>query len=82
MTRILPDIRDVEVSQQTTGRDERVYSLKERMPYRGRAGRYQLEVTRSEGETRYSRFADREAVKRYQGRVPPGSIYVAEGNGE
>ncbi len=161
--RILPDIREVEVSQQTTGRDERVfYSLKERMPCRGRAGRYQLpvpawmlsegtrritailallqrnpppsllcieeiengldpwtviavleqlqsaadrgvqvivtthspwlldsvrvqdilEVTRSEGETKYSRFADREAVKRYQGRVPPGSIYVAEGNRE
>ena len=161
--RILPDIRGVEVSQPTTGRDERVfYSLKERMPYRGRTGRYQLpvpawmlsegtrritailallqrdpppsllcieeiengldpwtviavleqlqsaadrgvqvivtthspwlldsvrvqdilEVTRSEGETRYSRFADREAVKRYQGRVPPGSIYVTEGNRE
>lgn len=161
--RILPDIRGVDVSQPTTGRDERVfYSLKERMPYRGRTGRYQLpvpawmlsegtrritailallqrhpspsllcieeiengldpwtviavleqlqsaadrgvqvivtthspwlldsvrvqdilEVTRSEGETRYSRFADREAVKRYQGRVPPGSIYVTEGNRE
>ncbi|MYD14538.1 MAG: AAA family ATPase [Gemmatimonadetes bacterium] len=161
--RILPDIRGVEVSQPTMGRDERVfYSLKERMPYRGRTGRYQLavpawmlsegtrritailallqrdpppsllcieeiengldpwtviavleqlqsaaergvqvivtthspwlldsvrvqdilEVTRSEGETRYARFADREAVKRYQGRVPPGSIYVMEGNRE
>ena len=161
--RILPDIRGVDVSQPTAGRDERVfYSLKERMPYRGRTGRYQLpvpawmlsegtrritailallqrnpppsllcieeiengldpwtviavleqlrsaadrgvqvivtthspwlldsvrvqdilEVTRSEGETRYSRFADREEIKRYQGRVPPGSIYVAEGNRE
>ena len=163
LRRILPDIRDVEVSKPTSGRDERVfYSLWERMPYRGRTGRYQLpvpawmlsegtrritailallqrdpppsllcieeiengldpwtviavleqlrsaadrgvqvivtthspwlldsvqihdilEVTRSEGETRYSRFADRKAVKRYQGRVPPGSIYVTEGNGE
>lgn len=159
--RILPDIRDVQVSKPTTGRDERVfYSLMERMPYRGRTGRWQLpvpawmlsegtrritailallqrdpppsllcieeiengldpwtviavlkqlqsasdrgvqvvltthspwlldsvrvqdilEVTRSEGETQYARFADREAVKRYQDRVPPGSIYVAEGN--
>lgn len=38
-----------------------------------------LHVQREEGETIYSRFADRGEVSRYQGRVPPGAIYVTEG---
>jgi len=38
-----------------------------------------IHVERQEGETVYTRFADRDAVKAYQGRVPPGAIYVTEG---
>lgn len=38
-----------------------------------------LQVERVAGETVYTRFADREKVKDYMGRVPPGSIYVTEG---
>jgi len=42
---ILPGIRDVEVSRAELGRDTRVhYSLLERMPYRGRAGRYEFPI--------------------------------------
>jgi predicted ATPase len=42
---ILPGIRDVEVLKTELGRDTRVnYSLLERMPYRGRAGRYQFAI--------------------------------------
>jgi predicted ATPase len=159
---IMPDIQGVEVSQPTSGRDERVfYSLKEKMPYRGRTGRFLIPipawmlsegtrrvtailallqhdprpsllcveeiengldpwtvievlkhlqsaasrgvqivvtthspwlldhvpassillVTRTEGETVYQRFADREDVKRVIGRLPPGMVYVSEGGG-
>ena len=38
-----------------------------------------IHVQREEGETVYTQFADREEVKIYQGRVPPGAIYVTEG---
>ena len=42
---VLPGIRDVEVSRAELGRDTRVnYSLLERMPYRGRAGRRQFPI--------------------------------------
>lgn len=42
---VLPGIRDVEVSRAAAGRDTRVhYSLRERMPYRGRAGRSQFPI--------------------------------------
>jgi predicted ATPase len=37
-----------------------------------------LYVRRENGETRYERFADRKDVKAYQGKVPPGAIYVHE----
>ncbi|MGA2704858.1 MAG: AAA family ATPase [Isosphaeraceae bacterium] len=38
-----------------------------------------IHVERQEGKTIYSQFADSEAVKAYQGRVPPGAIYATEG---
>jgi predicted ATPase len=38
-----------------------------------------LYVERVEGETVYTRFADREKVKHYQEIAPPGGIYVSEG---
>lgn len=38
-----------------------------------------IHVQREEGETVYTQFADSEAVKAYQGRVPPGAIYATEG---
>ncbi len=42
---IMPGIRDVEVLKTEFGRDARVhYSLLERMPYRGRSGRYQFPI--------------------------------------
>lgn len=42
---ILPGIRDVKVSESGVGRDRRAnYSLLERMPYRGRAGRNQFPI--------------------------------------
>lgn len=42
---ILPGIRSVDVSRSETGRDTRVhYSLLERMPYRGRAGRSEFPI--------------------------------------
>jgi predicted ATPase len=42
---ILPDIKKVEVSRADLGRDTRVnYSLLERMPYRGRAGKTQFPI--------------------------------------
>lgn len=45
MQELLPGIRDVEVSSAERGRDTRVnYSLLERMPYRGRAGRSQFPI--------------------------------------
>jgi predicted ATPase len=37
-----------------------------------------VEVRRAEGETRFERFQDRDEVKRFQGRVPPGAIYANE----
>lgn len=37
-----------------------------------------LHVQREDGETVYSRFADKEEVKAYKGKVPPGSIYATE----
>lgn len=42
---ILPGIKDVKVLRTELGRDVRVhYSLLERMPYRGRSGRYQFAI--------------------------------------
>ncbi len=38
-----------------------------------------IHVERQEGETVYTRFAERAEVQAYQGRVPPGAIYVTEG---
>ncbi len=38
-----------------------------------------IHVQREEGETVYTRFADRKEVKAYQGLVPPGAIYAREG---
>ena len=37
-----------------------------------------LHVQRKEGDTAYMRFADRQEVKQYAQRVPPGAIYVNE----
>jgi predicted ATPase len=36
-------------------------------------------VERQEGETVYTRFADRSEVKAYMNRVPPGAVYTTEG---
>ena len=36
-------------------------------------------VERKRGETVYSRFADKDEVKAYKGRVPPGAVYATEG---
>jgi predicted ATPase len=38
-----------------------------------------IHVEREEGETVYTRFADRDEVRAYKGSVPPGAIYATEG---
>ncbi len=37
-----------------------------------------LHVQRTGGETRYQRFADRTSVQAFQGKAPPGAIYIHE----
>lgn len=74
--RILPDIRDVAVEKAGVEREARVsYSLLERMPYRGRSGRWQLPIPSwmlSEGTRRLT------AILALLARQPPPSLLCVE----
>jgi predicted ATPase len=73
---ILPGIRDVEVSRAEIGRDTRVhYSLREVMPYKGRAGKKQFSIPAwmlSEGTRRIT------AILALLMRDPPPTLLCIE----
>jgi AAA domain, putative AbiEii toxin, Type IV TA system len=76
LRQVISGMRDIEVSKAEIGRDTRVhYSLLERMPYRGRSGRYQFPIPAwmlSEGTRRVT------AILALLVREPPPSLLCIE----